>query len=102
VLRNYLANKYDKQNVRKRFLSDPQWEETEYTNETEESILFREVLAFFAKGMQQLPARGKKVYELKELHGLNIHEIAAFMGIANSTVKTHLERATKKIRHFMC
>ena len=73
----------------------------EYHNDTEEQILFRNTLAVFEKSMQQLPARCRQVYELKELCGLNAREIAAVTGITNSTVKTHLKRAANKIRAFV-
>lgn len=45
-----------------------------------------------------LPEKQQTAFQLKVLHGMTIREIAAVMGAAEGTVKSHLFRATRRLR----
>src|SRR5262249_29163342 len=49
-------------------------------------------------GLQELPARQREVIGLHHLLGWRGHEVAVQLGIAPSTVKTHLKRGMVALR----
>lgn len=50
------------------------------------------------RAVGSLPEKQQTAFQLKVLHGMTIREIAAVMGAAEGTVKSHLFRATRHLR----
>jgi len=50
------------------------------------------------KAMLALPRKQRTAFQLKVFHGMTIHEIAEVMTAAEGTVKSHLFRATQRLR----
>jgi len=50
------------------------------------------------RAVGSLPEKQQTAFQLKVLHGMTIREIAAVMGAAEGTVKSHLFRATRRLR----
>jgi len=50
------------------------------------------------KIIKKLPPLQQKVLEMKDLHGYETHEIAAFMDITIEAVRNNLSRARKRLR----
>lgn len=50
------------------------------------------------KIIKNLPPLQQKVFEMKDLHGYETHEIAASMGITIEAVRNNLSRARKRLR----
>ncbi|MDD4246399.1 MAG: sigma-70 family RNA polymerase sigma factor [Dysgonamonadaceae bacterium] len=48
--------------------------------------------------IKKLPPLQQKVFEMKDLHGYETHEIAASMGITIEAVRNNLSRARKRLR----
>lgn len=48
--------------------------------------------------LDRLPARQREVFVLRQLNGLSVEETAAAMEVSSGSVKTHLSRATGKLR----
>ena len=49
--------------------------------------------------IKNLPPLQQKIFELKDLHGYETHEIAASMNITTEAVRNNLSRARKRLRN---
>ncbi len=58
----------------------------------------RETAAQIQRVIDQLPARQKAIFVLRQQEGLPLKEIAAMLGLELGTVKAHLHRAVKRLR----
>jgi RNA polymerase sigma-70 factor (ECF subfamily) len=67
----------------------------------EQQVDGRRRLALFAHAVAALPSQCRKVLVLKKIEGLSQREIAAQLGIAESTVEKHLAKALLLTRDFM-
>jgi RNA polymerase sigma-70 factor (ECF subfamily) len=68
--------------------------------DSDPSALFqtRELRADIQKALGMLPEKQQRVFQLKVLNEFSISEIAVILEMAPGTVKSHLFRATRKIR----
>jgi len=71
------------------------------SNNTEESMLFRDCEALIEKALTGLPPQQKKIYTLSRQHGLKNEEIANQLSLSPNTVRNHLSDALKSIRTYM-
>jgi RNA polymerase sigma-70 factor (ECF subfamily) len=67
----------------------------------EQQVDGRRRLALFVSAVASLPSQCRKALVLKKIEGLSQREIAARMGIAESTVEKHLAKALLLTRDFM-
>ena len=67
-------------------------------NDFENTIFEEDIYHLLYKAIEQLPKKGKQVFELSVIHGLKEKEIAEDLGISVNTVKTHKKRALKDLR----
>ncbi|WP_162416362.1 RNA polymerase sigma factor [Cyclobacterium roseum] len=51
--------------------------------------------------LDDLPAKQREVFELREVEGLTYEEIAGYLEISPEQVKVNLHRARKKLREFL-
>ncbi len=58
----------------------------------------KQLVAEVKQAVGSLPEKQQTAFQLKVLHGMTIREIAAVMGAAEGTVKSHLFRATRRLR----
>lgn len=70
------------------------------SNNTDETVLFRERQAIIDKAMQQLPAQRRLIFILSRVQGFKHEEIARMLGISPNTVKNQLASAQKTLRSF--
>lgn len=60
-----------------------------------ESVAAREELEFLAAAFQKLPDRCRQVMTLTKIYGLTEREVGERLGLADSTVRTHIVRGLK-------
>jgi len=73
---------------------------TEYGNETEERIIFRESAAIIELAVSALPEQRKLIYHLSRNEGLTHEQIAERLHISKHTVKNQMVHALRSIRVF--
>jgi RNA polymerase sigma-70 factor (ECF subfamily) len=67
-------------------------EPSEHASDSELGVLIR-------TAVDTLPEKQKAVFLLRHYQGFSLKEIAEIMGCTEGTIKTHLFRATGKLRH---
>lgn len=65
----------------------------------EQELIDREERAKVQKALNVLPEQSKRVFELCIIEGLQYKSTADIMGISTNTVKYHLKKAFKILRH---
>lgn len=65
----------------------------------EQELIDREERAKVQKALNILPEQSKRVFELCIIEGLQYKSTADIMGISTNTVKYHLKKAFKILRH---
>lgn len=60
--------------------------------------LHSETQSAISAAIDTLPAKRKKIFELKHIHGYSYKEIAEFMGISQKTVDSQLLKALTQLR----
>jgi RNA polymerase sigma-70 factor (family 1) len=74
---------------------------TELNNETEETVLYNDLLHFTNEAIESLPSQQKAVFKLSRIDGLSYDEIAEKLNLSKNTVRNHLVAALKTLRiHF--
>jgi RNA polymerase sigma-70 factor (family 1) len=71
------------------------------TNDTEETLQFRESNTLVQQAVDRLPLQQKKVYRLSREEGLNYREIGVRLNISPNTVRNHLVEALRSIRIYL-
>jgi RNA polymerase sigma-70 factor (ECF subfamily) len=64
----------------------------------DQQVLARQISARVDQALEQLPAKQRTAFILKNHQGLSIKEIAELMQTAEGTVKVHLHRAVTALR----
>lgn len=71
---------------------------SEQHNDTEEQIIFSDMLVYAEKAISQLPQQQQTVFRLSRVEGLSYDEIAERLKLSRNTVKNHLGVAVKKLK----
>lgn len=71
----------------------PQTEET-----THAAVQYNALLEAIEEGMQALPQKSKKVFQLSRLEGRSIPEIASLLNLSEKAIEYHLTRSLKYIK----
>ncbi|WP_461790553.1 RNA polymerase sigma factor [Pedobacter sp.] len=67
-------------------------------NDTENEVIFADMLSFADKAISELPKQQQLVFKLSRVEGLSYDEIAERLGLSRNTVKNHLIVAVKKLK----
>lgn len=68
------------------------------TNETEEYVIFSDLDELSSKAIEELPAKQKQVFMMKNFDHLTTEEIAAKLNLSTRTVENQIYRATKSLK----
>lgn len=71
---------------------------SEANNETEDKIIFSDLLRVTESAIAELPKQQQLVFRLSKYDGLSYEEIAAQLNISKNTVKNHLVVALKTLK----
>lgn len=66
--------------------------------DTEDRVIFADMLSFADKAINELPKQQQIVFRLSRIEGLSYDEIADRLGLSRNTVKNHLIVAAKKLK----
>lgn len=70
----------------------------QHTNETEESIQFKDSFHYFQTILESLPPQQRTVFQLAKIDGLSYDDISEELNISKSTISNHLMEAKKKLK----
>lgn len=70
-------------------------------NNVEERIDELELKKKVLKGVQQMPAMRRKIFELSRFSGMSYKEIAVELSLSVKTVEHHISRALKQLQHII-
>lgn len=65
----------------------------------EQNVVLREEARFLARAVRRLPAPHRTAFVLHDVHGYSSREISAQSHLPYHTVRTHLFRARRQLRH---
>lgn len=71
---------------------------SEIHNDTEDSIILADLMAFAEKAINELPRQQQIVFRLSRFEGLSFEEIGERLNLSKNTVKNHLVVALKKLK----
>lgn len=77
---------------------EEEWIDPLKTSDPQKELERNEIGMIIKKAVNQLPDGQRKVFILKNYLDMNINQIAEITGMAPGTVKSHLFRATRKLR----
>ncbi len=67
-------------------------------NATENTVEFDELMEAIENGMETLPEKSKKVFQLNRLEGRSISEIADTLNLSEKAIQYHITLSLKKLR----
>jgi RNA polymerase sigma-70 factor (family 1) len=70
-------------------------------NSLNDSILDQQYAQLIQRAAGLLPSQQKQVFHLAKVEGLSHKDIAAQLNISHLTVKTHMAKALRSIRHYL-
>lgn len=71
-----------------------------FSSQTEREVLNREDFGVLCAAVEALPDQCRKVFVLKKIYGLSQREIAADLGISESTVEKHVAKGLLRTMQF--
>jgi RNA polymerase sigma-70 factor (ECF subfamily) len=70
-------------------------------NEVEENIIYLEYEQIAQKALTKLPAKRRRIFEMKRFSGLSNDQIAQELGITVPTVKSQYYRGSQSVKHYL-
>jgi RNA polymerase sigma-70 factor (ECF subfamily) len=72
----------------------------DHATDAEQAVIDKEMQTLLGMAIAQLSPQRKQVFTLCKLEGKSYSEVGAVLGTSNETVKDHIVKANKAIRHF--
>ncbi|MCQ6957316.1 RNA polymerase sigma factor [Mucilaginibacter aquariorum] len=101
VTRNHLLNLITREGVQDRFINEIVSTTKDFTQNTEDTLVYRETLEKTMQAIDKLPAQRKLIFEMRRNNGMSHSQIARELNIADSTVNNQLVKALKYIKNHL-
>ena len=101
LAQNRILNIFRQFDVHTRFAQHVLMNETEYTNDTENSIIDNDYAKLLNEAIESLSARQKQIFQLSRIQGLTYKEISELLQISLNMVQEHASLAIKKIKEYL-
>lgn len=101
IARNRIINELRRLRVEKDYLKQLLSEEPDGLRSPESEYVLKESRSLIANAINSLPPQQKVVYQLNQLQGLKLGDVALQLGLSRNTVRNHLSRALQSIREYL-
>ncbi|MBS0030339.1 RNA polymerase sigma factor [Chitinophaga sp. 22321] len=101
ISRNRILNELRRLRLEKDYLRQLLSEEGEQLQSPESEYVLKESRHLIVNAINSLPPQQKVVYQLNQLQGLRLGDVALQLGLSRNTVRNHLARATQSIRDYI-
>ncbi|SJZ84238.1 RNA polymerase sigma-70 factor, ECF subfamily [Chitinophaga eiseniae] len=101
ISRNRIINELRRLKTEKKYLQQLFSEETESLRSPESEYVLKETRSLVLHAIDHLPPRQREVYQLNQLQGLRLGEVAVQLGLSRNTVRNHLSRAIQSVREYL-
>ncbi|WP_315823170.1 sigma-70 family RNA polymerase sigma factor [Paraflavitalea speifideaquila] len=101
VARNHILDELRRKTKEGHFTQHLQAWFRESPTTPDQYLLFQESQALLRKAIDTLPAQQRQVYLLTRENGWSQDEIAQYLQLSKSTIKTHMARALAAIRAYL-
>ncbi|ELR70503.1 RNA polymerase ECF-type sigma factor [Fulvivirga imtechensis AK7] len=101
ITKRVVLKKVKRKILEDEYLANQQNSQSHFHQQTEDYIIFTNLLDQANKGLDQLSPGRKQIFMLSKQQGLSNEEIAEKLNISKRTVENQLYRATKELRDFM-
>lgn len=101
IARNRILNELRRLRLEKDYLRQLLSEETDGLQSPESEYVLKESRGLIINAINNLPPQQKVIYQLNQLQGIKLGEVALQLGLSRNTVRNHLSRATQSIREYL-
>ncbi|NLR82343.1 RNA polymerase sigma factor [Chitinophaga eiseniae] len=101
IARNRIINELRRLRLEKNYLRQLFAEEGDSLRSPESEYVLKESRGLIAQAINSLPPQQKTVYQLNQLQGLKLNDVALQLGLSRNTVRNHLSRALQSIREYL-
>ena len=98
---NHLLNLIRREAVEGRYIDEMMNNAADFSQNTEETIEYRETLAKTRQAIDNLPPQRKLIFEMGRGEGMSHKQIARELNIADSTVNNQIVKALKSIKEHL-
>jgi RNA polymerase sigma-70 factor (ECF subfamily) len=98
---NNICKLFRKRSYLQKFISDIQYEDSQPSTETEDSIDYQSALERVQKIVEKLPEKQKTIFLKSRQEGKSTKEIAEEVGLSPGTVDNYISEALKFIRNHL-
>ena len=98
IAKNLIINKAKRKLLETTYIKSLENGDHNYISETENHTHFQEIQELINQQIDHFPTRRKEVFILSREKGLSIKEIAERLGISESTVENHINKAIKDLK----
>lgn len=101
ISRNRIINELRRLKTEKKYLQQLFSAETENLRSPESEYVLKESRSLVLHAIDSLPPRQREVYQLNQLQGMRLGEVAIQLGLSRNTVRNHLSRAVQSVREYL-
>ena len=101
LAQNRALNEFRSFNIHSRYAQSIMLSGSDYTNQTEDTIIYNDYERLLNEIIESLPARQKEIFRLSRIDGLSYKEISEILHLSIPAVQKHASQALKKIMDYL-